>query len=77
MDGVHPVASDPLRVEGEWRARIHLAGSETSPIEAGYLADRSQAYRHEGEERIGMRSTYRAVQITRRAGAGGTPDPDF
>jgi len=37
-DGSHPVADGRPWVGGEWRDRISLAGSETSPTEPGYLA---------------------------------------
>jgi monoamine oxidase len=38
IDGGHPVVDDRPWVDGEWRGRMSLAGSETSPIEPGYLA---------------------------------------
>lgn len=37
-DGAHPVVDDRAWVDGEWRDRISLAGSETSRTEPGYLA---------------------------------------
>ena len=37
-DGAHALADDRAWVGGEWRDRITLAGSETSPTEPGYLA---------------------------------------
>ncbi|MGE3958584.1 MAG: flavin monoamine oxidase family protein [Vicinamibacterales bacterium] len=42
-DGAHPAATDREWVDGEWRGRITLAGSETSPTEPGYLAGAVQA----------------------------------
>jgi monoamine oxidase len=38
VDGAHPVAQGRAWVDGAWRHRITLAGSETSPSEPGYLA---------------------------------------
>ena len=38
----HP-ASGPAWVRDPWRARLVLAGSETSPAEAGYLAGAAEA----------------------------------
>lgn len=37
-DGGHPLVDDRPWVDGDWRDRISLAGSETSPTEPGYLA---------------------------------------
>ncbi|AYG59122.1 FAD-dependent oxidoreductase [Rhizobium jaguaris] len=37
-DGSHPEAGNPQWVSGPWEGCLLLAGSETSPIEPGYLA---------------------------------------
>lgn len=37
-DGAHPVVERRTRAEGAWGPWITLAGSETSPVEPGYLA---------------------------------------
>lgn len=37
-DSAHPVVDGRPWVDGEWRDRLILAGSETSPTEPGYLA---------------------------------------
>jgi monoamine oxidase len=37
-DGAHPVVDDRAWIDGEWRDRVILAGSETSRTEPGYLA---------------------------------------
>ena len=36
--GGHPSSGDAFWVTGPWRERLVLAGSETSPVEPGYLA---------------------------------------
>ena len=57
-EGAHPLAGDRAWVEGEWRNRISLAGSETSPTEPGYLAGAVHA-----AERA-------AVEVKQRIGTG-------
>ena len=39
----HPPSAGREWVEGPWKARLTLAGSETSPVEAGYLAGAVEA----------------------------------
>lgn len=43
MAGGHPVPTSQPWIDGEWRERISLAGSETSPTEPGYLAGAVEA----------------------------------
>ena len=41
--GGHPIAAPTPWVDGAWQARLALAGSETSPVEPGYLAGAVEA----------------------------------
>jgi hypothetical protein len=41
--GGHPIAAATPWVDGAWQARLALAGSETSPVEPGYLAGAVEA----------------------------------